>query len=142
MALGGGGLGLAVASSAPQGSQSLVSRGKLPVTVRIDPFFVRSRRSWELGILNVVSNRNSLPNERPAALTTRVARESLAGNMAANALNVRPHLFVRHAYLYSRNWEVTSSPDRHALLAAWFPKPPGLAIYSFLHRCHASTTLS
>ena len=91
---------LAVASSAPQGSQSLVSRGMLPVTVRITSFFVRSRRSWELGIPNVVSNRNSLPNECLAALPTRVVRGSVAGNMAANALNVHPHLFVRHDHLY------------------------------------------
>lgn len=58
---------------------SLVSRGTLQVTVRTRYFFVRSRRSWESGILMSSATATPYRINAQAALTTRVAREAPSG---------------------------------------------------------------
>lgn len=80
-------------------TRRLVSRGTLQETVRIHSFLCPLPSITGTGDPHVVSNRNSLPNECPTALTTRVAREHPSGQHGCERSNVRPHLFVRHAHL-------------------------------------------
>lgn len=100
-----------------------MSRGTLPVTVRSHSFFVRFRRSWEFRILMSSTSATQRINAPQLPRPSEGHAKSLAGNMAANALGrpnkPRPHLFVWHVHSYSRNWEVTSPPDRQPFLAAW-----------------------